>query len=693
MRSGWLAVLLWLSLGVILGALLVGVGQERSAQTQPWFGGSADVAPLPNGSDSGPGGVAADQAMGFVDAARIPSLFARRLALVQLTAKADADELERYFVESDRITLVSRRIEALEIVLLRSIELDPELALSMLSSLEPPYDRQLSFRVWRAWGEGNFEAALTAAAAQSLSDRYAAAEGLYAAAGDLESPEAREVEAKLGIAPSREMRRRYVIGLVDNSLEEALAYVSLMTSPLERREAIAWIAEYLSPVQLSEALLLPEGLLSSGDRHYLTSAVRLRLAEQDPVGVLESLLQAGGQKPNGSEVTRAMQLLVVEDIELAKAFLERSKNAGNYVMLLSIFVNQFSKADPLAAIAWAKANEDRSTRGISLLSRVLSEVADSQPMLAFQEALALPVPANGLDPLGSVFRRLAARDVTLAQSLIPQIADPARRRRVTDVLVGEWLKTHPEATLDWILTQDPDTSRELLVSAGRLIIRHDIQTAIANLHRLDPVSQRQWRRQIAIGLAERGSIDEALAFARRFEAEPDYENIQVTIAERAAKSDPDLARRIASGLESPEARDRILAETISYSSGMTGMDLEQQLSGISDPGRQFQKATEVYNQMAAENPAGLEHWIRQQSPGPLRDAAIVGLVQQGRDVDDAAHDELIASIEDAERRRAAKRARIFVALRSNPERARELLQDPDITDAERVRYQRIFDRF
>jgi len=691
MRSGWLAVLLWLSLGVFLGALLVGKGRENSTSTSSWFADSTEVAQRPDGSDLERSEVASENAIGFVDATRMPSLFARRLVLAQLTADADAEKLEQYFAEAGRIGSVSRRIEALEIVLLRSIELDPQLALSMLSSLEPPYDRQLSFRVWRAWGESDFEAALTVAAAQSLSERYAAAEGLYAAAGDLDSPEAREVEAKLRVAPSREMRRRYVTGLVDQSLEEALAYVSLMTSPLERREAIAWIAEYLSPGQLAAALTLPDGLLSAGDQQQFNTAVRLRSVEQDPAGLLEQLLVMGGERPAPAEVRRALQLLVVEDIDLARSFLERSRQGGNYIMLQAIFIEEFSHADPLAAIAWAKDNEDPGARGMGLLGRVLNMVAKSQPSLAFEEALMAPARPGGFDGLHSVLRTVAREDVALAKNMIEQISDPRRRAQMEQVLVQQWAQSNPEAALDWILAQNDESSAALLGNARDMMIRHDIQSAIANLHRLDPKSQQQWRRQIARALVERGSLQEALAFAQRFEAEPDYEALQVTIASRAAKSDPDLARSIAAQLESPAARDRILAETVVYESGMTGIEVEQQLAGISDPGLRYTKASEVYRSWAADDPTGLSSWVKQQASGPARDAALVAMLSTAETYDPQ-HDALIDSITDPKRRNEAKRARIIRLMRSDPDLAWDLAQDPDISDREREMLRRFVDR-
>lgn len=684
-------MLLGLLLGAVLGGLLAGKGREDSPSTSSWFADSTEVASRSDSSGSERGVAASDNAIGFVDAARLPSLSARRLALAQLTANASVEELEQYFAEAGRIGPVSRRVEALEMVLLRSIELDPELALSLLSSLEPPYDRQLSFRVWRAWGESNFRAALTAAATQSLSERYAAAEGLYTAAGDLDSPEADEVEARLGVPPSREMLRRHITGLVDRGLAEALAYVSLLTSPLERREAIAWIAEYLSPAQLAEALVLPDGLLSAGDRQQLTAAVRLRLVEQNPAALLEEFLVVGGQKPTGAEVSRALQLLVVEDLDLAKSFLERSRQEGNYVMMLSIFIEEFSQADPLAAIAWAKDNEDPGTRGMSLLARVLSAVAGSQPSLAFEEALAQPPTAGGRDLLNSVFFEIAAQDVTLAQNLIQQIADPRRRAQMEKTLVMQWSRSNPEAALDWILGQDSESRATLLGNARDMMIRHDIQSAIANLHRLDTRSQRQWRRQIARAFVERGSLDEALTFARRFEAEPDYEELQVTIASRAAKSDPDLALSIAAQLESPEARDRILAETVVYESGMTGVELEQRLAGITDPELQFTKAREIYRGWAVDDPLAISAWVRQQGAGPLRDAAVIAMLSTAETYD-AQHDALIASIADPQRRTAAKRTRVMRIMRSDPDLAWELAQDADLSDRDRAMLRRFIDR-
>ncbi|MEO1244218.1 MAG: hypothetical protein AAFX56_00925 [Pseudomonadota bacterium] len=691
-RFGWWRASLCLLAGAALGAgaVFLGADEDQPRSLPPLFGGSASDT-SPGASAAAPRTTAGLAGQTFIEAARIPAPFARRRAFIEIAAAATADDIGMQVAEAGRIGVTERRVEALQIVLLRALELDAGLAVSLLNEQQAPYAQRLSLSVWETWARSDFDAALAAAAGQAYSKRHRIAEALYAAAGSLDSPEAQEIEAELGIPPSRELRRRYLNSLVDRSLEEALAYVSLMSSPLERREAIAWIAEYLSPAQLEQAAALPEGLLSASDRRALLMAVSVRRVEQDPAGLLERALMTGTERPSFEEISRALQLLVVEDVALAESFVARSRSNGNYVQLLSVFVTEFAAADPLAAIAWAKESDHQDVRGANLLLQALNSVAQSQPELAFDEALALS--ADGHDTiLVNVFSLVARRDVALAQEMAARIPDPKMQRQAYRNLATQWAREHPEGALDWILAQEQELAKDLLGSARMMIMRVDIQTAIRNIHRLDTASQKQWRRQIVKQLAERGRVHEAQAFAGQFEAEADYSEMQTSIAVAAAKSDPELARTIAARLESPEARDRILAETLEYDSNLAATEIERQLLGISDPAVQFNKAREVYREWADDDPAGLSSWVRQQDPGPLKDAAIIGMITADVGLG-AAQDELIASISVPDRRTEAKRIRIMRVMRSDPELALELAEDPDISDQDRLRLRRWIDRF
>jgi hypothetical protein len=82
------------------------------------------------------------------------------------------------------------------------------------------------------------------------------------------------------------------------------------------------------------------------------------------------------------------------------------------------------------------------------------------------------------------------------------------------------------------------------------------------------------------------------------------------------------------------------------------------------------------------DPAAVMGWVKAMPAGPGRDDAIMQLAARW-DATTAEQDELIASIGDRDKRGQAKVARIHKLIRTDPARARELLQDDDISDHQR----------
>ncbi|MEM8814487.1 MAG: hypothetical protein AAGE85_01525 [Pseudomonadota bacterium] len=623
----------------------------------------------------------------------LPTHFMRLDATYALAGRSDSARLQKLVLDVDRLADDQLRFAMLEVLFLALTEIEPATALALAVADGFEDDRRIEHLVWEAWSRRDFEQALVAAKAQYSAKRASAARGLYIAHGIAGNAKTERIELELGIGPDRELRRVYLLQLANEDLLDTIDYVNGLGKSLHRREAIAWLSAYLPSAQLDSVLAVADTLNDPRDSRELKRAVSIRVAEEDPAGVLERAIAAGTEQPNFHELERAMEMLIAEDLELTKAFLERARLGGNVLQLNILFVEQLASIDPQAALVWAKQNDGKvGGRSSSLLRTALATVAETAPGLAFDEALKLSKDIQQ-GVIFSIIRTVADDDPQSALELLGRIPSAERRKEASGALVGQWINLDPDAALDWALAQEAGLSRRLLGNALRQILRKDIQAAMRNLERMPEDSQSAWRLGIAAELARRGLTEEAQDFARQFEGQPGHDEIRAAIAIGFADDDPEFARSIAEQTVSGDTRDRILGQMLQYSPGMSGQELDARLGEIANRSVVTARVNDVVGKWFADDPVAATAWVNEQPGGFVRDSAIIGIARRAVDPEDSSVNRLIDSMNDPAMRAEAKVAVVMHFALTDPTRADALLLDDDIPVSVRARLTNFLNRY
>ena len=172
----------------------------------------------------------------------------------------------------------------------------------------------------------------------------------------------------------------------------------------------------------------------------------------------------------------------------------------------------------------------------------------------------------------------------------PQTWMPASGRpKCSGRVLAQWMQSDPEAAVSWIVSQDDDTSRELL-SEGSSLIQESPEAAMRLLPLLDGETEQQWRYQIAQQLASSRSPEAAIEFANRFQGQEGYESLMSAVVMGLAHRDPDRALTMAAQLSDARGRDAAYAQVVGRAWQGSPSEAVALLNMIS---------TEQYREMAA----------------------------------------------------------------------------------------------
>ena len=609
----------------------------------------------------------------------LPDSFTRSEALHAVAGRSSAAEVQNLIFEANRISDDYEREQALNALFFRLTSLDPRSALALAQSEYFEQVRSVEQTVWRAWGRTDLDEALFAAKEQtSRAKQNLAAQALYAAYGFLGNEHTDRIEAELGIEPNRSTRARYIYRLSDKSIEDAIAYINGLTTVAAQQENISWLAYYLSLQDTAMAITYAELFEDSTNEERYRNAVQSNIARENPRQTIDRILASGQDMSRSNEFFSAVRQLVRTDLDAAKAYYDNYSNPQYKSWFGSLIAEQMVRDDPEAALAWARENEG-SSRFSRLELSVLTAIAQTDPQRAFDEALSIEHSERRSRALVSLVSAVADNDPQVAVGYVDQIPDPQQRRMALIQFAQDWMRTDPDAALEWALTQDSDVSSEIIVNAGSTLMMSNIDTAIRLLPRLDEQSQRQWRTQIAQQLASYRSVEEAQSFIRQFENQAGYEQLQASLIGGLLDRDVMMAKQLADQLSDSSARDSAYMQIVTRRANTDPGEAMSWLGNISDEGLRSAATGQVASSWYQRDPVAAQNWVSNLPYGNARDDAIVQMSHRWRNAT-AEQVNLINSIGDRDKRGQAKIRRIYSLIQTDPDLARELLQDEDIPE-------------
>ena len=620
----------------------------------------------------------------------LPTEFARSEALHVLAGRSAPGTVRNLVLEANRIADEMEREAVLIVLFSRLTELDPQAALLLSRDERFAGLASLEDTVWRVWARNDLDDALFAARTQTrFAEQRGAARSLYQAFGYLGNETTARIETELGIEPDRATRARYLYRLADQSPAEAITYINGLARDEERREAISWLAYYLSLGDPNEALRYADLFENAMEGARFTSILEGDILRSEPASAIEEMLAGSVDNRMWGQVQQAVVELASTDLDAVLGYYEQARSEQHRHILGAAIVTELAKRDPSAALAWARAN-DRGRMPVLAMS-ALQEIAKSDPQRALDEALAMSNFQTRSMLVGNVVQQAAMSDPTVAVALLEQIDDEEQRLAISQGLVQTWVQTDADAALEWILGQDKESSERLMMQAVNGLVHSDVDAAIRLLPKLGDRQQADARRRIVETLSRTRSIDEVQAFVLQYQGQPDYDQLQATAASAVAQYDTALARQLASQIQDRAVRDSAYMQIITQQADWNAAEALGWLEGVADETTRSRAVAQVAVGWYRQDPAAATQWIATMPQGAGRDGAILQLAGAWAEPT-AQQTALIDGIGDPEIRSQAKLRQIYAVMRTDPDKARAMLDDEDISDQQRAEVEQMMSR-
>lgn len=611
----------------------------------------------------------------------LPTEFARSEALHVLAGRSDSAGVQNLIFEANRIADEVERVKLLNILFFRLAETDPQSALALARTDYFNGIKSIEETVWRAWARKDLDDALFAAKAQtSVSHRNLSAQSLYAAFGYMGNEATDLIEEELGIGPDRASRGRYLYLLADRSPAEAIAFINGLKRGVEQQEYVSWLAFYLSLRDPNGALEYADLFSVASDGEQYRSIIDANIARENPHATMERLLADGNIGRSGREYQNAIRALASTDLDVARQYFEHARSNVVRQTLGPTIAAEMAKNDPLEALMWARAND--KDRFPYLEMSVLRQIAQLDPQLALTAAQNTPRLQMRSNMVANVVQFIAQYNPADAIAYLDQIQDRQQKLEMGQQLASSWIGHDPEAAIDWIVSQDKETAGQIARMATLRLLDSDIDAAIRMLPMLREQDQGSMRQHIAQRLALNHSLIEAQSFIRQFIGQPGYDQLQASVVTGVADTDPLMAKQLADQVASGNGRDRAYVQVIARHARTNPTEAADWLRNIGDDRLRSVAAGQLAAQWYASDPTRATRWLNSLPAGPSRDDAVMQMSFQWRD-STPEQERLIASIEDRGKRGQAKIREIYNVLRTNPAKARQLLEDEDIPSDQR----------
>ena len=256
---------------------------------------------------------------------------------------------------------------------------------------------------------------------------------------------------------------------------------------------------------------------------------------------------------------------------------------------------------------------------LSAVDRI--ERAEQDPYAELESILAEQNRSNQIPRLFELVARVAVDDPAAAAELIDDMPAPLMEPAV-QVLVEIWSRADPEEAARWLAQKNAQVSREGLSRLAQAWGQSDFEAANAFA---DTLTGRK-RAVFLTGLVNatgRLSNDELLAWVSRYEDDPAYPNLIMSIAQRFAQEDIGAAIALIDEI----GNDSVRGQLVPMVSGMWAQNDAQ---------------------------AALD-WALGLAPGRTRDRAIASIAPSLMDFDLDRAIDVINEIEDPELRRGPVR--------------------------------------
>lgn len=246
------------------------------------------------------------------------------------------------------------------------------------------------------------------------------------------------------------------------------------------------------------------------------------------------------------------------------------------------------------------------------------------------------------------------------------------------VIASEWAKTDPQAALAWAQSLKGRDKDQAMTSVVRELASTDPQKAVAMAASMDGEAQEDAYASIATQWGAK-DFDAAEAWVKSLPASLQEDALSRAIGS-LANSDPVLASKKVEGMESGDAKERAITQTVEAWSRDNPAEAAAWLVKQGDAADDDAVRGLVRN-WATQDDKGVLEFIQQQSAGDLRDEATQSYIWSNRSDNYQSVLSLAESIEDDNQRQRAIAVSAERWMQTDPEAAKAYIQQsPDLSD-------------
>ena len=383
---------------------------------------------------------------------RFPSHFERSVALYELVAGADRQELHTLLRQSSHLTK-SLKDEVELAIIQRLAAIDPIAALDTLNEFQSDPDPSLHSVIYREWAVSNLDQAIEHAGSLDHTDKKTAVESMLLAREDL-SPQ----------------QRRELARLVDIEWLAIEVIEQTSDTPAIQDPESEWTAFVRSN----------DASLDNPDNAQLRMMTHIAHAWvlKDGVDGFDNLIESLSSLTARQKISDLVVRQVAENEPRLAFDLAFHMRSIGFTRILDQVVTDWSKADPLSALNTVSSLELKYLRG-KLQTAVLQAWANTDPKALLSQASGL---SDELQPIArsEALLSLAYRSPQEAAELIDEIEDRESLDRISHAVATNWSKSDLSSALRWIDNEESVAHNrdELRTAAISGLARSDPQQAM-----------------------------------------------------------------------------------------------------------------------------------------------------------------------------------------------------------------------
>lgn len=363
-------------------------------------------------------------------------------------------------------------------------------------------------------------------------------------------------------------------------------------------------------------------LPASGRKDQLLRQVAGDLVRADPRRAVELALNVN-RADRRATLVNILTEWAQQDAPAAAQWLESNPGKVNRVVAFQI-ASAYGVQNPTEAVAWAQRFDRGGYR--SLVGTVLGAYAEENPPEALRLAMSLDAGAKRGQAITAVLGAAARRDLQFATENLDKVPGGRYRSEAVVNIAMQIVRSDPRAAVEWVKSVDDEQAREGgLSNLAQVLASSDPETAASLTDEIPSAQRAQWIAQVAGAYAQQDP-EAAVRWARTYQNDPGYPQVISQLASRLAMTDPQAAFELVASSPDSRQRDQAIASMLGRAAFKSPETAVRWIDRISDERQRVQAVGNVASQWAQVDAAAARKWVTSLEAGAARDQGLSSFV-------------------------------------------------------------------